>query len=294
MLPSMTPEGQQAVDDIARRNGVSLDAALTLLDALMRGNGYQAQFSHPELGGMGQWSQGGMIMIGDMFNQGLKYRVDQLCNELGNLMRNQPVASSSSGSFQSQSQSGGGSGVSLFFPGSASSGNWWPSELGNPASSGAQNDLRYAYFPSSNRLAITKGGDVRVYDTGNHIIGGYSQQQGGDQSLTFTSQFGVVRVADLPLISPQGAPSHAPIFTPELQAAPAPVSNFAPEPAPTFAPTPTLEPPVSPPPSAPAPQRQLSTEEILRTIESLGELRKKDILTEEEFVAKKASLLSRL
>jgi hypothetical protein len=36
---------------------------------------------------MGQWSQGGMIMIGDMLNQGLKYRVDALCNELAGILR---------------------------------------------------------------------------------------------------------------------------------------------------------------------------------------------------------------
>ena len=42
-----------------------------MVRALMEGNGSQAQFSHPDLGGMGQWSQGGMIMVGDMFNEGL-------------------------------------------------------------------------------------------------------------------------------------------------------------------------------------------------------------------------------
>ena len=38
---------------------------------------------------------------------------------------------------------------------------------------------------------------MHVYDTGEHMLSGFSQQQGGDQSLTFTSQFGLVRVADL-------------------------------------------------------------------------------------------------
>ncbi len=36
---------------------------------------------------MGQWSQGGMIMIGDMFNNALKYRVDALCSELSSLLQ---------------------------------------------------------------------------------------------------------------------------------------------------------------------------------------------------------------
>ena len=80
-MQNLTPEGLRIVTEAAKRHGVSLDGALVLLDALARGNGRQAQFNHPDLGGMGQWSQGGMIMIGDMFNQGLKYRVDALCNE---------------------------------------------------------------------------------------------------------------------------------------------------------------------------------------------------------------------
>jgi hypothetical protein len=108
---------------------------------------------------MGQWSQGGMITIGDMFNQGLKHRVDSLCREIANLLRcrpslNQPDASHS----QSQGRSGRYDGVSLFIPGSGrSSSNWWPAELGSPASTGAQNNLQYACFPVSRRLAIPQG-----------------------------------------------------------------------------------------------------------------------------------------
>jgi hypothetical protein len=45
--------------------------------ALQRSGGGQAQFGHPDLGGMGQWMPG-MLMIGDMFNSGLKARVDSL------------------------------------------------------------------------------------------------------------------------------------------------------------------------------------------------------------------------
>ena len=90
-----------------RAMGSALTRRSRLLGALAHGNGRQAQFNHPELGGMGQWSQGGMIMVGDMFNQGLKHRVDALCNELAGLLRSQPLAEADAGRFQSQSQSGG-------------------------------------------------------------------------------------------------------------------------------------------------------------------------------------------
>ena len=89
-MHELSSEGRKIVDDLARRHGVGSDAGAALLCALELGNGAQAQFNHPDLGGMGQWSQGGMIMIGDMFNQGLKHRVDALCREIANLLRSQP------------------------------------------------------------------------------------------------------------------------------------------------------------------------------------------------------------
>ena len=114
----LTPEGRQMIEGVAQRDGVSTDAAVTLLTALAAGQGTQAQFSHPELGGMGQWSQGGMIMVGDMFNQGLKARVDALCTELAGLLGSGTVLTAAS---QSQSQSGA-AGVSLFGAGSGRAG----------------------------------------------------------------------------------------------------------------------------------------------------------------------------
>src|SRR5271155_2568012 len=200
-MPNLTPEGLRAVGEIANRNGVSLEAALALVDSLAQGGGRQAQFNHPDLGGMGEWSQGGMIMIGDMFNSGLKARVDALCIDLAGFVASQPPPNAEAGGFQSQSQGPGG--VSLFVAGTGPTGRWWPRDLGSPASTGAQNDLRYAYFPGPRRLAIQRGGEVRVYDSDEHRISGFSQQQSGDQSLTFTSQHGLVRVADLPLVFPQ-------------------------------------------------------------------------------------------
>jgi hypothetical protein len=279
-MQNLTPKGLRIVTDIAKRHAVSADAALSLLGALIQGNGRQAQFDHPDLGGMGQWSQGGMIMVGDMFNQGLKHRVDTLCNELAGLLNSEPsLRAADAERVQSQSQSG--SGVSLFVAGTGSARQWWPADLGSPASSGAQNDLRYAFFPGPRRLAIQQGGQVCVYDAGEHRLSGFSQQQGGDQSLTFISQFGLVRVADLPTVPQQGDQPQYPSpplskTPPQMPAFEAPVGVVA---APSVA---TMS-------TAP-----LATFDILKTIEGLADLRQKNILTEEEFAAKKAELLSRL
>jgi len=253
-MPELTPQARQMVEAVAARHGVSAGAAECLLQALAVGNGTQAQFSHPELGGMGQWSQGGMLMIGDMFNQGLKFRVGALCDELSGLLRTMSVFAPAP-QVQMQSQ-GGGQGFSLFVQGAGG----WPAELGAPSSSGAQNDMSYAFFPATRRLAIRVGGDLRIYDTGDHAIGGVSQQQGGDQSLTFTSQHGVVRVADLPLVGPVAQSG----------------------------------PPTAPAQPARAPAAHSGAEDVFALIEKLAALREKNILTEEEFSAKKTELLSRL
>src|SRR5271170_463456 len=62
--------------------------------------------------------------------------------------------------------------------------NWWPADLGAPSSVGAQNDARYAYFPAERRLVVDLKGKVTVYDTQDHHIGGFSQQQPGSGSLS--------------------------------------------------------------------------------------------------------------
>ena len=303
-MSKLSAAGAKILDEIAVRYGVSQNAVEHLLLAVISGGGTQAQFNHQDLGGMGQWSQGGMTMVGDMFNNGLKAMVDNLCTELANLARGSEAFQQSSGQSQSQSQGGGyggmgssfsssgtSSGVSLFVPGTFRSASWWPTELGQPASTGAQNDLRYAFFPASNRLAIDIAGRVTVYDTQDHQIGGFSQQQSGDQSVTFTSQYGLVRVAELKVVSP-GAETPAAPMAPEAPAQsdrPADTQHDQ-----TFAaPTPAAPPQQPATPSA-QPTMSVSVDDIFDKIERLAALHAKGILTEQEFETKKAELIARL
>lgn len=74
---------------------------------------------------------------------------------------------------------------------------WWPQELGEPSSSGAQNGMRYAFFPAKRRLLVERNGSKTVYDSGDHQISGVSQQSGGSSSLVFTSQAGPVALDTL-------------------------------------------------------------------------------------------------
>lgn len=274
-MKQLTPEGQQIINNIAQRTHFSPDAVFSLLLSVINGNGSMAQFNHPEFGGSGQWMRGGMIMLGDMFNNGLKNSVSNLCQELANLIANQPNLVQS-GSFQSQSQgnqqqqnnSGATSPVSLFVPPPAgSSGNWWPAGLQFPNSTGAQNNMRYAYFATIRRLAIEANGRVTLYDTLDHQIGGFSQQQSGGSSITFTSQYGLVDVNTLPVISIDNIPVQTP---------------NQPQPAPAVQSSPVNTTGVS------------QDADIFAALEKLAALKDKGILTDSEYSTKKAELLARL
>ena len=158
---------------------------------------------------------------------------------------------------------GGSPAVSLFVPAApGSSGNWWPADLGFPSGSGSQNNIRYAYFANARRLAVEINGHVTVYDTLDHQIGGVSQQQGSGGSLTFTSQYGTVPVASLPVVSIDGVVQNAPAQTET--------------------------------PAEPLPRRPAQETDIYAKIEQLAELERKGILSQEEFAAKKSELLGRL
>lgn len=180
-MQHLTDAGQHTVRQLATRHGFSPEAVAHMLWAVWNGNGSMAQFSHWEFGGSGQWMRGGMVMLGDMFNHQLKGRVDHLCSELGQLLASR----------------------SDLVPPAPAAVQWWPAWLGSPDASGAQNSTRYAWFASSRRLAVDTGGTVWVYDTLDHQIGGFSQQQGTGSSLTFTSQHGTVNLGSLPVVQRQ-------------------------------------------------------------------------------------------
>jgi len=280
-MRELTSEGLQIINSLAQRYRFSADAVFSLLQSVINGNGSMAQFSHPEFGGSGQWMKGGMIMLGDMFNNQLKNRVSQLCQELANLVANQPNLLQT-GSFQSQTQgtqqqgrlgtgqalqnnTGATNTVSLFVPPpEGSSGNWWPTGLQFPNSTGSQNNMRYAYFATIRRLAIEANGHVTLYDTLDHQITGFSQQQSGGSSITFNSQYGIVDVKSLPIISVDNVP---------VQQQAAPVYQ-------------------QPEPFSSQPLNQEA--DIFGAIEKLAGLKDKGILTDDEFNRKKAELLARL
>ena len=171
---------------VSLRHSVSPDAVRTILRALRSGGGTMAQFSHSDFGGMSQWSPG-MSMVGDMFNTQLKSKLDALCTDIAAHLE------------QLEPPDGSGRAASdrVSYRSMSDSTDWWPSGFGRPGAVGAQNEMRYAVFPESRRLVLDDHGAISIYDTGSHRIFGVAQAQTSDQTLSFTSQDGLVRVADL-------------------------------------------------------------------------------------------------
>jgi hypothetical protein len=205
--------------------------------------------------------RGGMTMVGDMFNHGLKMTVDNLCNDLANALASTQM-------------------FPVVKAGTPGSNQWWPVDLGAPFSSGSQNNTRYAIFP--NRLAVELNGQVTIYDTLDNNIGGVSQQQGGNNSLTFSSQYGTIPVNTLPIVSGSGSNN-------QLNSAPPP-ANFA-EPAPQ-----SFSQPQEAKEEFQASNNDSkgSSNEILVLIEKLAQLKGAGVLSENEYETKKSELLARL
>jgi hypothetical protein len=285
-MPSLSPAGTQLVQTLSQRYGVSTDAVTHMLTAVHHGNGSMAQFNHPEFGGSGQWMSGGMTMVSDFFNNNLKNLVNNLCSDLSSGLANHQT-SPFSGSFQSQSQNGAydqsqaagqiGSANSLFVP--DPSAQWWPRELGTPNAVGAQNNVRYAYFADSHRLAVTTGGKPWVYDTLNHQIGGFGQQQGGQQSITFTSQFGTVNLATLPVVGRDGVAVPLQVPQPALVASPGQTSGQTSG---------------QPNGSANLQVSRAQGADVIALLEQLGQLMEKGYISADEFASKKSELLNRI
>ena len=282
-MQPLTSAGENAVQNLAQRYGVSVDAVKSLLSAVSAGGGTMAQFYHPELGGGGQWMRGGMTMVGDMFNHGLQATVSGLCSELSSLLSNQQVFAPAARRTRARAS---------WRPGN----NWWPSELGSPSSSGGQNDARYAYFPNARRLAISRNGQVTVYDTLDHNIGGVQQQQGGLQRFAVVQQpvrhFHRRQLADRERGGGTGAA--ACLQQPVYQQPQQPVYQQPQQPAVSAADLFTGAARRLSTGRSPRPARRSLTTRSSTALERLGSLHQKGVLSDQEFASKKAELLSRL
>jgi hypothetical protein len=158
---------------LADRHGFSLGAITMLWTGLRACQGQQVQFNHPELGGLGQW-QPGQVMIGDMSNSTLKARVELACTELAQLACQVPPPPLLDNF------------IALY---------------GEARLSGVQNGLRYAYFPQHKLLVVQQGEQVRKFSTAGYELFGVGQasQGQGQPTLRFSTNRGYIDYDELPL-----------------------------------------------------------------------------------------------
>ncbi|AEI50688.1 hypothetical protein [Runella slithyformis] len=167
------------IQEIAEKYNVSEQTVRTLLEGLKASGGRQVQFNISELGGMGQW-QGGMVMIGDMFNNSLKAKVAELCSELAPLS-------------QSMDEEAKGQDADI-----AETDRKSVEKRPSASFSGSQNGHQYAYYASENMLEMEQNGQVTRYSTEGYALSGVQQSQdNGGRSLRFSYPGGTVSVNDL-------------------------------------------------------------------------------------------------
>jgi hypothetical protein len=277
MHAQWSDDAARTIGEIARRHGFSEEAGRAMAEALVASSGAMAQFHHPDLGGMGQWSRGGMLMIGDMFNNALKGRVAGLADDLADAMGRGAIVAKRP----------------AYGEASSGYGRWWPEEFGSPSSAGAQNGRRYAVFPEKSRLAIEDDGRVTIYDTGDHRIGGVSQQQGGASSLSFSTDRGPVGMESFREVRETSAEDERPrAEQAPAEAAPRAVAErsqaASPEGRSSSVSTPAA------PSSEAASSGHAPSGDPVELIRKLATLKEAGVLTDEEFQAKKTELLARI
>lgn len=168
------------IQEIAAKYNVSEQTVRTLLDGLKGSGGRQVQFNISELGGMGQW-QGGMVMIGDMFNNSLKAKVAELCSELAPLSHSLTEEEKKQESAAAETEK-----------------KPVEKKRASASFSGSQNGHKYAYYASENILEMEENGQVTQYSTEGYALSGVQQSQdNGGRTLSFSYPGGTVSVKDL-------------------------------------------------------------------------------------------------
>ena len=166
----MEKSREEVIRDLAAEHGVTVSTVATLLHGLQATGGNQVQFNISELGGMGQW-QPGMTMVGDMFNNALKTKVDKLCSALSEISRELPREATSE---------------KAALPGRS-----------HATFKGSQNDTHYTYYADEDRLVLYENGKNTSYDTTGYALTGVQQSQDNSgKRLSFTHAGGSAQVKD--------------------------------------------------------------------------------------------------
>lgn len=159
----------EKIQELAEKFDISVGTVEQLLIDLQRTEGKQVQFNIQELGGFGQWQANGMIMIGDMFNNSLKDKVNRICQEIA--QHSQTIKVEKKVNVEQQR---------------------------NATTKGSQNGMSYAYYFNEHLLEVVIDGQLKKYDTKDYEILGVQQSQNTfGQKLSFSHSKGSIFLTDL-------------------------------------------------------------------------------------------------
>jgi hypothetical protein len=172
---------------IGEQHGFSLDAMQALGAELLRGGLKRARFNHPELGGIGMWSHG-EVVIGDMSDEETRVRIWQVVDALMPALKQVEVSEDVRRATQDQT---------LVMP-------WWGDiKLGSPAVQGVMESLTYGYFLESHRVIVRKDDKITHYDASGLAVMDigivYGERAMPQVALQLVD--GTVPVSDLPIIT---------------------------------------------------------------------------------------------
>lgn len=178
------PQLEQEYQRIAQQYGVSAEAVQQLAHALIRGRLKTARFNHPELGGIGKWRRGD-VLLGDVRDEDHKTLVWRLAEELMPLLKHVPLPASSEENEQT-----------LVMP-------WWGDRLlGEPIITDRFESVQYGYFLESRRVIVLRGDDLIHYDADGLLVTGLVRRVSPSRGLELILQTvtGEVNVEALPII----------------------------------------------------------------------------------------------
>ncbi|MEO0560572.1 MAG: hypothetical protein AAF125_00560 [Chloroflexota bacterium] len=137
---------QSQIRAIAQKHRLSDNAVVVLAKALRRGHGRMARFNHRELGGIGMWGRGEVI-IGDMRNESLRMQIWGAMNDLLPIITSHPPRKP-----EPEKDS------TLVMP-------WWGDiTLGPPTVHGAFENMTFGYFLEPHRVILRNDGVITHYD----------------------------------------------------------------------------------------------------------------------------------
>lgn len=173
---------QTLYQQLSNTHHVSVEAIQVLVRALVEGGYRSANFNHPELGGVGKWN-GGDVILGDMSQEALRLKiwriVQGLLPTLQQTIPPEPIQEAD---------------ATFVMP-------WWNDvTLREPVLKGMFESTTFGYFLEGARVVVKQSEHITHYDASGHLVTDLQMMSGarGQMVLVLQTLSGDIAVSDLP------------------------------------------------------------------------------------------------